>query len=268
MHRIPAVAGQFYPGTKQALQQTIAAITQQTTTQEKQKALAVVSPHAGYVYSGALAAEVFSRIEIPETVIVLGPNHRGHGAKIAIMNSGKWQTPLGEVEINATLSSHICTSPLFTVDQHAHTSEHSLEVQIPFLQFHRQDVTIVPICVSHISMADCLATGQHLAASITTYNKPVLIVASTDMSHYESRKDATAKDGLAMKHIDALDPEGLYHTVITNNISMCGIMPTAIALSAANIMDAQTAELVRYTDSGEVSGDTNQVVGYAGYIIT
>lgn len=268
MIRTPAVAGQFYPGSSATLRQTISELTPQTS-EDKQNAIVAVSPHAGYIYSGGVAAATFARIHIPDDIIVLGPNHHGAGEKLAVMDNGVWDLPFGSVPINEVLAGTILNlSDLFKADTHAHLPEHSLEVQVPFLQYHNADITIVPICISYISFKDCQRAGEDLADAIKEYHKPVLIVASTDMTHYESRKSATQKDAMAMEHIDKLDPKALYSTVVDNRISMCGIMPTTIALVAANRLGATKAELVRYTDSGETSGDTAHVVGYAGFIIS
>jgi hypothetical protein len=236
---------------------------------ERCDAIVAVSPHAGYIYSGGVAAEVFARINIPKDIIILGPNHHGAGDQLALMAEGEWEMPFGAVPINEELAATILQhSELIQADNRAHIPEHSLEVQLPFLQYHRQDIAIVPICVSYISFEDCRQAGEDLADAVKEYNRPVLIVASTDMTHYESRESASRKDKMALEHIAARNPQALYDTVVGNRISMCGIMPTTIALTAANKLGAQKAELVRYTDSGETSGDTGHVVGYAGYIIS
>jgi hypothetical protein len=268
MIRTPAVAGQFYPSSPTALRQTISSLTPHSKG-DRQNAMVAMAPHAGYVYSGAVAAETFARINIPPDIIVMGPNHHGGGLPLAVMEKGEWQMPFGTLQINEPLAGTILTqSELFQADAKAHIPEHSLEVQIPFLQYHREDISLVPICISYISLEDCRQAGEALARAIKAYGKPVLIVASTDMTHYESRESASRKDKKALEHIDKMDPQGLYNTVVGNRISMCGIMPTTIALTAANSLGAKKAELVRYTDSGETSGDTDHVVGYAGYIIS
>jgi len=267
MIRTPVVANQFYPGDPEILRQTLAELTP-TSSKEKKKAFAVVSPHAGYIYSGAVAGETFALVEIPDTIIILGPNHSGRGARVAMMSQGKWQMPLGNIELNAELGNLLSSSAVIEEDNIAHSSEHSLEVQVPFLQYLKKEFTLLPFVVSHIPYSDCVKAGKEIAAAISQYNKSVLMVASTDMTHYESRKSASHKDHLALKHIISLDPEGLYNTVVGQRISMCGIMPTTIALIAAIELGATKAELVRYTDSGETSGDTQQVVGYAGCVIS
>jgi AmmeMemoRadiSam system protein B len=269
MIRSPAVAGQFYPGGEISLVKTLDSLIPEIQPEARKEALAVISPHAGYIYSGGVAGETIGQVKVPENVIILGPNHTGYGAPVALMASGSWDMPMGEVPINRELAELIAKdSPQVEIDEEAHRFEHSLEVQVPFLQYMQKNLTIAPIVVSHVPYATCVEVGQGLAAAIKTFDKPVLIVASTDMTHYESRQSASAKDSLALERIKEMDPQGLYNTVVGNRISMCGIMPTTVALIAALALGAQKAELVRYTDSGEASGDTDRVVGYAGLIIS
>jgi len=269
MIRSPAVAGQFYPGNEASLVKSLDALISGIQPEKRKKAIAVVSPHAGYVYSGGVAGETIGQVEVPENVVILGPNHTGHGAPVALMADGSWDMPMGNVPVNTELAALISQgSPLIETDDVAHRFEHSLEVQVPFLQYMQENLTIAPIVVSHVSYEVCTAVGQAVAAAVENYGKSVLIVASTDMTHYESRQSASAKDSLALERIKELDPQGLYNTVVGKRISMCGIMPTTVALTAAMALGAQKAELVRYTDSGETSGDTDHVVGYAGLIIS
>ncbi|MGV1098755.1 AmmeMemoRadiSam system protein B [Thiovibrio sp. JS02] len=267
MLREPAVAHQFYPGDPRTLRQTLDRLVPKKPTREK--ALAVISPHAGYMYSGAVAGETFASVELPRDIVVMGPNHHGYGAAVALMDEGLWEMPFGEVPINSALAREILArSANVETDALAHRFEHSLEVQVPFLQYLRPDLTLTPLVVSHLPFEACREVGEALAAAIQAYGQPVLVVASSDMTHYESRQAATVKDALAMEQIAALDPEGLYRTVLDKRITMCGIMPATIALIAALRLGATRAKLVRYTDSGEASGDTNQVVGYAGFVIS
>lgn len=266
MTRHPVVADRFYPGSPSQLHQTLASLV--PAVAGKKKALAVIAPHAGYVYSGGVAGETFARVEVPETALILGPNHHGAGEPLALGTSD-WQMPLGPVPIERGLAIAVLrNSEIIVEDDIAHVQEHSLEVQVPFLQFLQENLKIVPIVVSHVSYAVCRQAASDLATAIRAFGEPVLIVASTDMTHYESRQSASVKDHLALDRILALDPRGLYETVVGNNISMCGIMPTTIALLTALELGAGKAELVRYTDSGEASGDTEQVVGYAGLVIS
>ena len=267
MIRQPVVSDRFYPGDPNVLRQTLAELIPPIPDKEKRAARGVIVPHAGYVYSGAVAGETLARVRIPETVVLLGPNHTGLGQPLALGISD-WSMPLGQVPIERQLAISILKhSEVIVDDDTAHLQEHSLEVQVPFLQYLQPNLSIVPIVVSHISYDDCQRAARDLAQAITAFSRPVLLVASTDMTHYEPRISASAKDRLALERILALDPKGLYETVLGNRISMCGIMPTTIVLLAAMELGASRAELIRYTDSGEVSGDTAQVVGYAGLVI-
>lgn len=269
MLRSPAVAGQFYPADKATLSSTVAAMMPQVAPSDKIEALAVVSPHAGYIYSGKTAGQTFARVSAPRDIIVLGPNHHGLGPPLALMAEGEWEMPMGRISINNELAQLLLSqTALFTADEMAHRQEHSLEVQLPFLQASTDNIRLVPIVVSQLSYEDCHTAGLGIGRAIREYGKPVLMVASTDMTHYESRQAASAKDRLALDRILDLDPQGLYETVIGKRITMCGIMPTTIILTAALELGASKAELISYTDSGETSGDTSQVVGYAGLIIS
>jgi AmmeMemoRadiSam system protein B len=266
MSRQPVVADRFYVGDPVLLQQSLDRYI--PGDQEKKKAFAVIVPHAGYVYSGGVAGETFSRVEIPENVIILGPNHHGTGASLAV-GQEDWLMPMGAVPLATGLAAELVRkSECFTADDLAQQNEHSLEVQVPFLQYFQDNLRIVPIVVSHITFTRCQQAARELVRAMKRFARPTLLVASTDMSHYESRQKASAKDHLALEKISALDPEGLYDTVLFNRISMCGFIPTTIVLLAALELGAQRAELVRYTDSGEASGDTSQVVGYAGLVIS
>lgn len=268
MIRQPVVANRFYEGDPTALRQTLAGLIPSIDKNKKTKARAVISPHAGYVYSGGVAGESFAQVEIPETVIILGPNHHGQGASMAV-SAEDWLMPMGNVACAADLAATLTQdSEVMVADNLAHQYEHSLEVQVPFLQYFQDNLNIVAIVVSQIPFSQCQQAASEIAQAVKAYDKPVLLVASTDMTHYESRQSASKKDHLALDHILNLDPSGLYNTVINNRISMCGIMPTTITLLAAMELGAEQAELVRYTDSGEASGDTDQVVGYAGLVIS
>jgi hypothetical protein len=264
MTRKPFVAGQFYPGRPRELREALERMTDREAP--KEEAIAVVSPHAGYVYSGTVAGAVFSSVVVPDTVIILGPGHRPIRPVFAVQGEGSWETPLGAVPIESGLAKALLDScPLCRNDAKAHEQEHSLEVQVPFLQHFSLGVSIVPVCVSYAaSFADLQALGKTLAGVIRGFDRPVLIVASTDMSHYVSRAVAKEKDGRALDRILALDAEGLFRTVVEEEISMCGFQPVTAALVAARALGAVEAELVRYATSGDVTGDDRGVVGYAG----
>jgi len=266
--RQPAVAGRFYPKSPEELSRTINKLFPHDTALKKQKALAVVSPHAGYVYSGGLAAETLYSVTIPETVVIIGPNHHGQGAPIAL-STADWEMPLGNVPVDKDFTKLLLDhSPHITADESAHQFEHSLEVQIPFLQELQNNFSIVPMVISRISFELCEDVAKSLAYAINNSKNTTLIVASSDMSHYESRTLAENKDRLALKDIENLNPRELYRTVFNNRISMCGVIPVVISLLTAKILGAKKSHLVGYTDSGYISGDTEQVVGYAGIIIS
>ncbi len=267
MNRKPAAADRFYPGSQSALKQMIAGLTPVSTGQ-KENALALISPHAGYIYSGSLACRTISSALIPERVMILGPNHHGIGDRVAI-STADWQMPQGLVPIDREFTRALVnSSALISADEKPHLHEHSLEVQVPFLQTFQENLRIIPLAVSHISYADCQAVAEAITAAMKQTGTQPLLLASTDMSHYESRKSATRKDKQALDHIIDLDPSGLYQTIVENKISMCGFIPVTITLLAAKQLGARTARLIGYTDSGETSGDLNQVVGYAGFVIT
>ncbi|MBW2107919.1 MAG: AmmeMemoRadiSam system protein B [Deltaproteobacteria bacterium] len=267
MSRKPAVANMFYPGDKTQLMEQLEQFIKPDP--KPRTALAAISPHAGYMYSGHVAGAVFSKIKIPETVVILGPNHRGMGARAALASSGSWETPLGTVPINETLARYVLdrAGDKIQDDPQVHVMEHSIEVQVPFLQALRPDVTIVPVCISYLPLADCESIGLALAETVRDYGNKVLFVASTDMTHYESQETAKTKDQLAIDRILELDPRGLYNVVAKQDITMCGVMPTTILLTACKALGSNEVELVQYTTSGEVTGDYAQVVGYAGFII-
>ncbi len=267
MIRQPAVAGQFYPGTEQALRRELQHVIPENSL--KQRVIGVISPHAGYIYSGSTAGKLLAGIAIPRTVIILGPNHHGNGSLAALSPEDGWQTPLGTVPIEKRLARLIQQQvPAVQEDAAAHLREHSLEVQVPFLQFLRPDVAIVPLCLAFGDYAGCEIVGNGIAAAIKEFDEPVLILASSDMTHYESAEHAKQKDSQALERALALDPQGLVQVCRSNRITMCGVIPAAVMLVAAKALGATSAELVGYTTSGEVSGDYNQVVAYAAVTVS
>ncbi|MEW6456895.1 MAG: AmmeMemoRadiSam system protein B [Acidobacteriota bacterium] len=267
MKRNAAVAGQFYPGQKKSLISMISNMV--TSDKEKKKSICIISPHAGYIYSGKVAAEVFSTSYLPDCFVILGPNHTGFGSFFSVMTDGIWETPLGQIQINRELSELIMKNCEFAEDDIvAHKWEHSIEVQLPFIQYFKTDFSIVPICIQMNSYEKLNEFGKNLAKAIKLFNRESLIIASTDMSHYVTQKIAEKKDHMAVEKIINLDPKGLYETVKKENISMCGIAPVTVALSTSIELGANFAELVKYATSGEVSGDFDQVVGYAGIRIS
>jgi MEMO1 family protein len=266
MIRQPAVANQFYPGDEQGLRRELSARIKEG--QKKEKVVALVSPHAGYVYSGGVAGAVFSVAEIPADIIVMGPNHHGLGSPYAVMTQGIWRMPGGDVPINEELAALLIEeSRYLKPDTQAHIHEHSIEVQLPFAQYVMPGVALVPLVLGRADYAICEEIGMDIARAIKRYGKPVVLIASTDMTHYESQQSAKQKDQLAIDRILSMDPAGLLDTVTRNNITMCGVVPTTIALVAAKEMGATKARLIQYATSGDVSGDYSYVVGYAGFII-
>jgi MEMO1 family protein len=264
MVRRAAVAGSFYPGKSEELSAMVKGLVDPRA--QKNKALAVVSPHAGFVFSGRVAGAVFSSVEIPGCVILLGPSHRGIRSVFGIMSEGAWQTPLGEVPVEAGLAKAILERfPLVQEDVGGLAAEHSLEVQLPFLQYLKRDFSIVPVCVSPAAdYADLDGLAGAMADAIKQSGNEVLLVSSTDMSHYVSQETAKKLDFLAIERMLALDARGLYDVVQEKNISMCGFQPTTAVILAAKKLGARAAELVRYQTSGDAFGDYQQVVGYAG----
>ncbi len=266
MRRTPAVAGSFYEATRSALEAQVERLVKPGL--EKEEAKAVVSPHAGLMYSGSVAGEVYSGIRFPSTFVLIGPNHTGMGPTISLMPEGQWEIPTAVLPVDEGLAASVLGKcPLISSDARAHSYEHSLEVQLPFIAHFSQDVKIVPICVLSGSLGELESTGEGIASAIREAGYPVVVVASTDMSHFVSEKEAREKDRLAIDRVLALDPAGLYRAVRQHGISMCGYMPTVIMLSAARALGATEARLVRYTTSAEASGDYDSVVGYAGVVI-
>ncbi len=266
MQREPAVAGRFYPDDAEGLKREVAKHLPQAA--EAAPALGVVSPHAGFLYSGDAAGAVYARVAIPETVVLIGPNHTGQGERLSVMTEGRWNLPTGAVDIDSELAEALLANgPQLRPDAAAHKNEHSLETQIPFLQHFKPDFKIVPICMMRASYMDCKALARALVTAVRQTGRPVLVVASSDMTHYESHLEASAKDSKAIEKILDLDAAGLFETVIKNGISMCGVGPVTTMLIYAQTMGASEAELIRYMTSGEVSGDMDRVVGYAGMIV-
>lgn len=263
------MAGRFYPADRKQLEMNLAALAPQGVHPRKE-ALAVIVPHAGYVYSGAIAGEVFARVEIPRRVVILSPNHTGLGVPVSVSEFDVWETPLGKAPVDTALRKgflHACDQA--RLDIHAHLREHAIEVEIPFLQFARPDVFILPITLGSLDAEACLRVGEALADTLRSAAEsgPFLIVSSSDMNHYESAKVGRKKDERAIARITALDPEGLFKTVHDEDISMCGVLPATVMLAAARRLGAKSAKQVRYGNSGDVNGDYDSVVGYAGIVV-
>lgn len=268
--RHPAVAGRFYPGDPDDLRTEARGYLSQAryATQVPIRALGCIAPHAGYVYSGHVAGAVFARVEVPQRCIVLCPNHTGMGRALAMMSEGAWETPLGEVPIDTELAGALKTRfPALHEDSAAHRAEHAAEVELPFLLLRQPDLRFVPIAVGTGQFEALDQLGKALADVIAAEHDPVLIVASSDMNHYESDTVTRAKDHQAIERILTLDPRGLFDVVTQQDISMCGFGPAVAMLTAARQLGATSAELVKYATSGDISGDRDLVVGYAGVVV-
>jgi AmmeMemoRadiSam system protein B len=264
--RLPAVAGRFYPGDRAVLLKDVESYLSPAAAPKP--ALGCIAPHAGYVYSGPVAGAVYANIEVPRRCVVLCPNHTGRGRPLAIMSGGVWQTPLGPVRIDSALADALKQQfPLFSEDREAHRAEHAIEVQLPFLQERQPHFTFVPIALGTGNFETLEKLGEALAEVLKAQDELILIVASSDMNHYESDRITRVKDHKAIERILALDPRGLYETVIREDVSMCGFGPAVAMLTAAKLLGATSATLVKYATSGDVSGDQEMVVGYAGVVV-
>ena len=266
MIRNPVVDGQFYPASPSQLTSMIEELVDKEAV--KEEVIGLVSPHAGYIYSGPVAGAAISKIKFKDTFVIMGPNHTGSGKPLSIMTEGTWKTPLGEVEIDSELGKQILTmSSHLQEDEGAHLYEHSIEVQIPFLQYFKRDIKIVPIVLSYVTGAAYKEIGKEIAKAIKESNRGVVIMASSDMTHYESQESAREKDTQAIEAMLDLNEDELLRRVDELKISMCGYAPAVSLISAAKELGATGAELVRYQTSGDTTGDYSSVVGYAGIII-
>ncbi|HEY3176264.1 MAG TPA: AmmeMemoRadiSam system protein B [Candidatus Polarisedimenticolia bacterium] len=273
--REPAVAGTFYPGDPGLLRSEVEGCLEwrppgmEAGPRVPATAAALIVPHAGYVYSGRVAGATYASAELSATLVILCPNHTGMGEPIAVMSRGAWRTPLGPARIDEALADRILERcPLAAEDDRAHLREHSLEVQIPFLQVKLDEFSFVPICVGTGKLDALTRLGRDLAEVIREWDVPVGIVISSDMSHYIPAREARDKDMAAVDRVLALDPEGLHRVVHERDITMCGVSPAVAGLTAAKANGASSARLVAYANSGDASGDYDRVVGYAGLLIS
>ena len=266
MIRTPAVSGHFYSSSPSLLHREVGEFIEEN--QQKTDTIGLLSPHAGFVYSGRVAGALYSRITMPDSFVIMGPNHTGLGAEVSVMSSGTWEMPNGPAEIDATLAAAILKDcRVMEDDQLAHAREHCIEVQLPFIQYFSPHPFFVPIVLMTGRYDVLHAVGEALAAAIKGARKKVTIVASSDMSHYVPADVAKKKDSFALEHLLRLDPEGLYRTVKERGISMCGFGPAVAMLVAAKLLGATTAEQVMYMTSGDVNADYSSVVGYAGVVV-
>ena len=275
--RSPAVAGRFYPGRAEELLRVVRKYFSSSVRTSRIAAIGCVAPHAGYIYSGSVAGAVYSRLEIPKRCVILCPNHTGRGRALAVMTNTTWQTPLGEVAADADLGTRLLGRfPALEEDSAAHHGEHAIEVQLPFLQALQPELKILPIVIGTSDFDVLRGLGEALADVIAALQddeqeegreEKVLIVASSDMNHYESDAITRVKDHKAIERVLAMDARGLWKVVMDEDISMCGFGPTTVMLTAAKLLGATSAKLVKYATSGDVSGDYEAVVGYAGIIV-
>jgi AmmeMemoRadiSam system protein B len=262
--RLPIVAGQFYPADAASLRGELAAYV---VTAERKRYVGGLCPHAGYVYSGPTAGELFARLDVPAAVVLLGPKHHAAGAPYAVWPAGAWRTPLGDASVNEEVAAALLQKcPLLEADEGAHRPEHSLEVIVPFVQYVNPEATVVPVALGPMPVAAVRETGEGVAAALEPFGDDVTVVVSSDMTHYESAPSAERKDAVAIERLKELDAEGLLEVVGTHDISMCGVWPAAVALAAFGALGASAGTLIRYTNSGEASGDFGHVVGYAALV--
>jgi len=264
--RPPAVAGKFYPAKPDFLRRDVESYLPDAV--ERITALGCMVPHAGYMYSGHVAGAVFGRLELPQRFVILCPNHTGRGEPLAIMSRGAWATPLGEAQIDRALAAELVAEfDLLTEDSEAHRTEHALEVELPFLQVLAPGFTFVPIATGTHRLDVLSALGKVIARVVARQSDQVLVIASSDMNHYATDAVTREKDRLAIAPLVARDPGALHETVLRENISMCGLGPAVAMLAAVNDLGANSAELVKYATSADVSRDRSYCVGYAGIVV-
>ncbi len=262
--RNPAVMGTFYPSSEEDILDFIK--SNLTQNNERIKARGIISPHAGYIYSGSCALKGYSRIIIPDTIIILGVNHRGIGKGFSVDSNDSWITPLGEVLIDKELSESIVkNSELFEYDEVASAYEHSIEVQLPLLKYFNKNIKIVPITIGVYELEKLLKAGKEIAGVVKDRDN-ILIIASSDMSHYVSEEYARRVDFLAIEEMKKISPESMFNTVVSHNISMCGLATITTLLSVLRELGVKNSEIVEYTNSGVITGDKSEVVAYLSMI--
>ena len=273
--RLPSQAGAFYAGTAEALKRQIEQCFLHSLGPGKipvvakaneRRVLGLICPHAGYMYSGPVAAHAYYNLALdgkPDIVVLFGPNHTGYGSGLAVMNEGVWRTPLGDIEVDGKVADEIVKeSRIVDVDDSAHRYEHSIEVQLPFLQYlFGSQFKIVPVCFLMQDLHSAREVGQAVAKVLKGKNG--LIIASSDMTHYEPQENAEKKDRLALRAVEALDEERFYSIIEEHRITVCGYGPIIALITAAKILEAKEAKLLCYKTSGDVIGDYSSVVGYA-----
>lgn len=278
--RHPAYAGTFYEGTAQSLKRQITECfthelgpktLPKVADSKLKQVVGLISPHAGYMFSGPVAAHGYYSLALdgrPDLVVIFGPNHTGIGSALAVMREGAWRTPLGDVEIDRAAADAIVTeSNIIDVDDGAHAREHSIEVQLPWLQYlYGSSFKFVPICFLMQDLQSSREVGMAVAKALR--DKNALVIASSDMTHYEPQKLAEKKDKAVIEEATKLDAEKLYSTVEALQVSMCGYGPAIAAITAAKELGAKKGSLLCYKTSGDIVGDYSAVVGYASVILT
>jgi AmmeMemoRadiSam system protein B len=267
MLRLPAVAGRFYPSHPKELTALVREYSRPDPHYQAAPVKACLTPHAGYMYSGHVAGAVLARIDLPQKIIILGVRHYPRGEEAAILSSGAWRTPLGDAPIDEALAEALRQAcPLLREDSVAHSGEHSLEVQVPFLQVLAPGFTFVPIALGTVRFESLVSVGQAIARVLADSKENIVLLTTSDLNHYEDDATTRTKDQKAINQLLALNPRGLYDTCRNEEISMCGLGPAVAMLTALNALGKKKAELVKYATSADVSGDREQVVGYAGMI--
>jgi len=278
--RRPAVAGSFYAGDSKSLNVQIENCFLHkigpgeiplVNPNRENNIIGLVSPHAGYMYSGPVAANGFYKIALdgkPDTIIILGPNHQGFGEDISIMAEGKWKTPLGELEIDADIAENILkNSKIIKNDKKAHQYEHSIEVQLPFIQYiFGKDIKFVPICMTRQDIDTDIEIAKSICSSVV--DKSILIIASSDFTHYEPQEYAKNVDKQAINAIIEFNPKKLYDIIYQQRLTMCGPGPITTMLIACKTLGAKKAALLKYATSGDITGTYDQVVGYASLLVS
>lgn len=270
MLRLPAVAGRFYPSDPKELTSLVRNYSEPDSQRPPIPVRACLVPHAGYMYSGRVAGAVFARVALPNKIIVLGVRHYPRGEPAAILSSGAWRTPLGDAPIDEELADALRREcPMLREDSVAHSTEHSLEVQVPFLQALAPEFSFVPVALGTVQFESLISVGEGIARVLRNFKtEDVLLLTTSDLNHYEDDATTRTKDHKAIERLLALDARGLYDTCRNEEISMCGLGPAVTMLTALNALGAKKAELVKYATSADVSGDRSQVVGYAGMIFS
>jgi len=278
--RLPCQAGAFYEGRAESLRKQVAGCfvhelgpgrLPEVVENGPRRVVGLICPHAGYMFSGPVAAHAYYRLALdgkPDIIVAFGPNHIGYGSGLAIMTEGAWRTPLGDVEVDTQTATQIVEEAgIVDIDESAHRREHSIEVQLPFLQYlYDSHFKIVPICFLMQDLSSARKVGQAVAKSLAYRN--AVIIASSDMTHYEPQEKAVKNDLAALEAVEAMDAAKFYSVVETRGITACGYGPIVALIEAAKAIGAREARLLCYKTSGDMIGDYSSVVGYAAMCFT